>query len=299
MRSLVVSLSMLSIACSQAQQVADSMFIYRAAAPAYPTGTGPVVALDHAHHNFHRIDGRYMAFARVLEADGYAMRANEAPFTAESLSGTRILVIANALGNDGPWVLPTAPAFTKEEVAAVEKWVRQGGSLFLIADHMPFGGAAARLGRAFGFNWVNGYAMRDDGAAERFSRQQGTLAEHPITSGASKQEHVNNITVFTGSAFLPPPHATRITDLQEDYYILLPESAGQFSDTTAWIDGRYFTNAAALEHGKGRVVCFGEAAMFSAQRLGPDRVPMGMNQPGAEQNPQLLLNIIHWLDRRL
>lgn len=275
------------------------MFIYRAAAPAYPTGTGPVVALDHAHHNFHRIDGRYMAFARVLEADGYAMRANEAPFTAESLSGTRILVIANALGNDGPWVLPTAPAFTKEEVAAVEKWVRQGGSLFLIADHMPFGGAAARLGRAFGFNWVNGYAMRDDGAAERFSRQQGTLAEHPITSGASKQEHVNNITVFTGSAFLPPPHATRITDLQEDYYILLPESAGQFSDTTAWIDGRYFTNAAALEHGKGRVVCFGEAAMFSAQRLGPDRVPMGMNQPGAEQNPQLLLNIIHWLDRRL
>ena len=299
MRSLVVSFSMLSVACSQAQQVADSTFIYRAAAPAYPTGTGPVVALDRAHHNFHRIDGRYMAFAKVLEADGYTMKANEAPFTAQSLSGTRILVIANALGNDGPWVLPTAPAFTKEEVTAVDTWVRQGGSLFLIADHMPFGGAAARLGRAFGFNWVNGYAMRDDGGTERFSRRQGTLAEHPITSGTSKQERIDSIAVFTGSAFLPPLQATRITDLQDDYFILLPESAGQFSDTTAWIDGRYFANAAALEHGKGRVVCFGEAAMFSAQRQGPDRLPMGMNQPGAEQNPQLLLNIIHWLDRRL
>lgn len=240
-----------------------------------------------------------MAFAKVVEADGYTVKANEAPFTTESLSGTRILVIANALGNDGPWVLPTAPAFTKEEVAVVEKWVRDGGSLFLIADHMPFGGAAARLGRAFGFNWVDGYAMRDDGAPEHFSRQQGTLAEHPITSGTSLQERIDSIAVFTGSAFLPPPKATRITDLRDDYFILLPGSAGQFSDTTAWIDGRYFANAAALEHGKGRVVCFGEAAMFSAQRQGPDRLPMGMNQPGAEQNPQLLLNIIHWLDRRL
>lgn len=257
------------------------------------------MALDHAHHNFHRIDGRYMAFAKVLEADGYRMEPNETPFTAESLSGIRILVIANALGNDGPWVLPTAPAFTKEEVAEVEAWVRNGGSLFLIADHMPFGGAAARLGRAFGFNWVNGYAMRDDGTAERFSHRQGTLAEHPITNGTTDQERIDSIAFFTGSAFLPPPQATRITDLQEDYFILLPESAGQFSDTTAWVDGRYFANAAVLEHGKGRVVCFGEAAMFSAQRQGPDRAPMGMNQPGAEQNPQLLLNIIHWLDRRL
>ncbi|QQR87498.1 MAG: DUF4350 domain-containing protein [Flavobacteriales bacterium] len=299
MRCFTIISCLLFAIVVRSQQVADSAFIYRAATPAYALGAGPVVALDHAHHNFHRIDGRYMAFARVLEADGYTMKANEAPFTAEILSGMRILVIANALGNDGPWVLPTAPAFTKEEVVAVEKWVRGGGSLFLIADHMPFGGAAARLARAFGFNWVNGYAMRDDGAAERFSRDQGTLAEHPITSGASTQERVDRIAVFTGSAFLPPPQATRITDLQDDYFILLPESAGQFSDTTAWIDGRYFANAAALEHGKGRVVCFGEAAMFSAQRQGPDRLPMGMNQSGAEQNPQLLLNIMHWLDRRL
>jgi hypothetical protein len=54
-----------------------------------------------------------------------------------------------------------------------------------------------------------------------------------------------------------------------------------------------------LQHGAGRVVVFGEAAMFSAQLAGPEKIPMGMNQESATQNPQLLLNIIHWLDGKL
>jgi hypothetical protein len=36
--------------------------------------------------------------------------------------------------------------------------------------------------------------------------------------------------------------------------------------------------------------------MFSAQ-VQRDSVRMGMNAPDARQNPQLLLNIIHWLDK--
>lgn len=284
---------------SAAQQVPDSTFNYRTHTPAYPAGSGPVVMLDEAHHNFHRIDGRYMAFARTLTNDGYVMKPGTAPFTADHLKQARILVIANALGNDGPWVLPTTHAFTNEEAAAVETWVRDGGSLFMIADHMPFGGAARRLGRVFGFNWINGYAMRDDGEPERFSRTRGNLTENAITNGRSAGERIDSIMAFTGSAFIAPPEATPITELDGDYSILLPEQAGNFSDTTAWIEGRYFINGAMLEHGQGRVVCFGEAAMFSAQRQGPELRPMGMNQPGAEQNPQLLLNIIHWLDRML
>jgi hypothetical protein len=45
------------------------------------------------------------------------------------------------------------------------------------------------------------------------------------------------------------------------------------------------------------VAIFGEAAMFSAQLTGPKGKPMGMNAPGAEQNHQLLLNVMHWLSR--
>jgi len=47
--------------------------------------------------------------------------------------------------------------------------------------------------------------------------------------------------------------------------------------------------------GKGRVAVFGEAAMFSAQLAGPNKAPMGMNAPIAAQNPQFLLNVMHWL----
>ena len=35
--------------------------------------------------------------------------------------------------------------------------------------------------------------------------------------------------------------------------------------------------------------------MFSAQVSGNPRRPMGMNAPVAAQNPQFLLNVLHWL----
>jgi hypothetical protein len=35
--------------------------------------------------------------------------------------------------------------------------------------------------------------------------------------------------------------------------------------------------------------------MFTAQVAGPDRFPIGMNAPMAEQNHRLVLNLMHWL----
>jgi hypothetical protein len=48
--------------------------------------------------------------------------------------------------------------------------------------------------------------------------------------------------------------------------------------------------------GNGRVVIVAEAAMFSAQLAGEQKFKMGMNEPVAKHNAQLLLNIIHYLD---
>lgn len=56
------------------------------------------------------------------------------------------------------WSLPTPSAFTKEEIAALKNWVERGGSLLLIADHMPFPGAAGDLAKAFEVEFSNGYA---------------------------------------------------------------------------------------------------------------------------------------------
>jgi hypothetical protein len=49
-----------------------------------------------------------------------------------------------------------------------------------------------------------------------------------------------------------------------------------------------------MNYGKGRVVVFGEAAMFTAQLQGKSKV--GMNEKSASQNFQFLLNVMHWLD---
>jgi hypothetical protein len=52
---------------------------------------------------------------------------------------------------------------------------------------------------------------------------------------------------------------------------------------------------AVLPVGNGRVAAFSEAAMFTAQVTDLDRHAMGMNAPIAKQNPQFLLNVMHWL----
>ena len=56
-----------------------------------------------------------------------------------------------------------------------------------------------------------------------------------------------------------------------------------------------WAQGAVREVGQGRVAVFGEAAMLSAQVAGPNRVPAGMNAPGAEQNATLLRNLVRWL----
>jgi len=54
-----------------------------------------------------------------------------------------------------------------------------------------------------------------------------------------------------------------------------------------------------MYYGEGRIVVFGEAAMFSAKLAGPGKIKAGMNHEMAEENHQLLLNIVHWLDGKI
>ena len=295
-RIIILALLVFALFNLKAQQIPDLNFKYTIRKPAYPKGHGPVIVLDQAHFNFHTLDGRYHAFGKVLADDGYVVKPGIEKFTRQYLNKIKILAIANALGDTGEWKLPQALAFSNDEVKEVEKWVNEGGNLFLIADHMPCAGAAANLATAFGFNFINGFAMKKALGREMFSRTRKNLTDNPITRGNNSEERIDSIEMFTGSAFIAPSTATIITTLSSDYIIELPSVAWEFSGTTAKISGMHFVNGAMLQYGKGRIVIFGEAAMFSAQLQGPYKLQMGMNMPTAKQNPQLLLNIIHWLD---
>jgi hypothetical protein len=281
------------------QQIADSSFQYANKSPAYKNRQGPIITLDEAHFNYHTLSGRYYTFGRLLEQDGYNLSAGRSLFTPAYLSTIKILVIANALPDSSEWKLPTKSAFTAEEINDLHNWVKSGGSLFLIADHMPFPGAYSQLGLAFGFNFINSYALRKDKKPEIFSRNLKNLTSNKIPNGRNKSEQIDSIRIFAGSAFIPPAGATIISRLDDRYDILLPTNSQKVNDTTAVFSGLGLVNGAFMEYGRGRIVVFGEAASFSAQLQGEEKRTMGMNNPQARQNPQFLLNIIHWLDRKL
>lgn len=284
-----------------AQQAADADFRPAIARPAFAAGKGPTIALDEAHHNFHTTTGRYRPFAELLRRDGYVVIPAKETFSSASLKNARVLVIANALharngGATPDWSLPTPSAFTAEEIAALKTWVSGGGALFLIADHMPFPGAAQELLAAFGFTISNGFAQ-DSAASSRitFSRRNALLADHAIVRGRSSAENIDAVTSFTGSAFRCPPGATSLLNLPAGSTSREPAVAWKFDDNTPSTDVGGWSQGAVQKVAQGRIAIFGEAAMFSAQVSGAKKTPMGMNAPEAKQNAQFLLNLIHWL----
>jgi len=265
--------------------------------PTYPRDSGPVVLIDEAHNNFHTMEGRYKSFADLLARDGFVVRPNKFPFERDSLKSADILVISNALSeqNVKDWSLPTYSAFADNEISSIRDWVCEGGALLLIADHMPFPGAAGKLAAAFGVDWKNGYARPKKGGRVVFRRRDGSLIDHPITNGRNESERVHSVATFTGSAFQVDKDAEPLFIFGKGAVCYMVEAPGKVTKQTpiVLIDG--WLQGAVMRFGKGRAAFFGEAAMFSAQIAGLPGRPMGMNNPIASENPQFLLNLMHWL----
>lgn len=300
-----------SRARAQVQQLPDSSYKPTVADPAF-TKRHPRVLFDEAHHNFHRLDGRYQAFAALLRADGATLTPNRNPFRAESLQGQDLLVIANAAGDafDSDTASDSTvsrSAFTPEEIEAVHRWVSGGGALLLIADHAPFGSAAKALSERFGVGMSCGYTGDSLQAAESgsatniaFTRERGSLGSHPIMDGRSEKERIGKIVAFTGQSLSGPPGSTPMMILSEGAFDLPLEALREKNEAAlmahaAPAKGR--SMAVALPVGKGRVVIQGEAAMLSAQVIvkpGAEPHKFGMNQPGLD-NSQYALNVVRWL----
>ena len=285
----------------------DELFNPSVDCPAYAQGVGPRLLIDEAHRNLHRASGRYASFAAMAERDGYRVEPSTAGFSAAPPPEGAILVIANALG---------APkdedaAFSPAEVENLRSWVAAGGSLFLIADHAPFGSAARSLASALGVEMIDGHVRDAEHQADglpgpfflAFTRASGLLGQHPILNGRRPGEVVQNVVTFGGQALRPGPGAVVLLKLGPKAESL----ANPNQPDSAVRDVGGMAQAVALEIGKGRVVVVGEAGMFGAQvirgeaarRAGlPGELRFGMNHPGTDGR-QLLLNILHWLSRLL
>src|SRR5687768_8565697 len=277
-----------------AQQVPDRAFRPTVENPAYALGKGPVVCLDEAHANFHTLDDRFWAFGELVRRDGYVVRASRTKFDLPSLAECRILVISNAQPSTAEWdtyPYPTPPAFSSEEVEATHRWVRGGGNLLLIADHMPLAGAAADLAAIFGVAFTDGFAVDGFGAeSERdaafakptiFRMADQTLRPHAVVRGRNAKESVASVRTFTGQAFRVPATAEPVLVVPATFIALMPQKAWQFGPDTRRIPVGGWLQGVVMRVESGRAAFFGEAAMFSAQVTGAERRPMGMNAPGA------------------
>jgi hypothetical protein len=121
-----------------------------------------------------------------------------------------------------------------------------------------------------------------------FSRAQKLLADHAITQGRDPSEQIKRVITFGGQSLQGPEGSVALLRLGDEAIDILPAEGNRR------VPARGRAQGVALTYGKGRVVILGEASQLSAQRVGPQRRPMGMNAPGSD-NRQWALNIMHWL----
>ena len=304
MRAVLLSALVFAFAgVAAAQQEPDPQADLSVAHPAFRHNDpepAPRVAIDGGHNNFHTADGRYAPFAQLLRNNG--MRAVGATGTIDDdyLATVEVLVIVNplaAVNAPDHWELPTPSAFTPAEIQTIHGYVESGGSLLLIADHMPFAGAVHDLAASFGVEFENGFAFSSPPGPQRpdlFTRENGRLGDDPIFA------NVHQVRTFTGSAFRVNEEATGypvhpILRLDSTWRVYEPRVAWEFDASTPNVSGDGLLQGALIEYGSGRLAVFGEAAMFTAQVAGPQRNPMGLRAEGAEENKQFALDVVNWL----
>jgi hypothetical protein len=282
------------------QHLADAEFDASVAKPSYQK-SGPRVMFDEAHFNYHTMADRFKPFVDLLTNDGYRVVRNREPFTKKSLSTFKILVIVNPLGADIDDADAEKPALTTEEIALINEWVRDGGSLLLAVDVGPFANATATLAAQFGVE-MTGKLVKDAANAESqgrsdlivFSTENKLLLGHPITQGRSADETLKRVICFSGQALKGPESAAVLLKLTDTATEVVDEpSAGNGSVPKNSIAGR--SQGLAFKAGSGRVVVLADAEMLSAL-LGepPAKEPIGMNYPESN-NRQFTLNVLHWL----
>lgn len=287
-----------------AQQVIDSSFVNELESPAYAFNQGPLIFIDEYHNNDMSIDNRMFPFIKVLKQDGYQIKPLNQPITNSVLDNADILVIIGALhkSNVDNWKLPTPEALSDKEINELLKWINEGGSLLLVADHMPFPGAVKRLSSKLGVEWYNGFVIDSvNWGMSHFSRRDGTLNQHPLLNGRNSDENVNWVATYYGSGFKLKDSTVKGLFSFNDKNIVSYQTreAWKMDSDTPVISADRLFQAAVMKKGKGKVALIGEASLFSAQLVGKNKNPVGINFQNNNQNLQFVLNLFHWLSNAI
>ena len=255
------------------------------------------VAIDASHYNLHTANGGFRPLAKLLKNDGYdIVDFNKKIVTVSDLEGIDIFITANARPENRTHfnIQGSKNAYKEDEISVLKKWVSNGGSLLIIADHMPFAGAAENLIKAFDFNIINGFVgYKNQWPPNIFNVLNGTLQNNFFNSFMLK---VDSLATYTGSAFQIPKKAYNILKFNHLDTLIIPDTAWVFRAFNKKINLENFSQGSVLEFGKGKVSIFGEAAMFTAQILTEDNLKVGLNNENyGRGNILFVLNLFHYL----
>lgn len=301
---LILLVLMLSLSTSSfAQMLNDSSFNASIAKPKYKKQAGPHILIDAGHHNFIVEMGLIKPFVDLASNDGYKTTIDSGAFTPAYLAKYQLLLITPAM----PFKFGSKKdiadeiTFTNQELVALKEWVSNGGSLIVLSEHAPIDKSMTPLLNTFGIQSSVG-AVFDPVNCDttiklplyetilKFTNSNGLLnRSHPIITGAKKNEKVQNIETYTGSALTGPNYTTIFklgtTATIRKWNGILPTGGGD-------------SQCLAGSFGKGKIMAMGDCNGFTAMYVnsGGKRFNAGMQVEEYDWK-QFVLNTIHWLSK--
>ena len=272
----------------------------------------PVIVFAEGHNNFgDDRDSSNAEMEQFLAREGFELRQYMGEITREALQGVSILHTDNALApenqNEVDWTLPTPSAFTSEEIKVIYNWVHDGGSLLMIIEHMPFGGSYEDLAKAFNVETNNGFAVDkrllngyseetiDDAGWFVFSKDNGSLGDHPILTGRQPNERIAFLVTDVGSAFRLPNRAVSLMTFGSDAISLEPSVSWKFDSTTPRRSVSGWSQGGVMKVGKGRLAVLGDNFLI----IPPSQLKSEKEVVFGRHNPQFTVNVYRWLSGQL
>lgn len=214
----------------------------------------------------------YYSFYTYLNSF-YQVERNFETLSSELLSDYDVLILKT----------PTEP-FSTEEVESIADFVAGGGGLFLIGDHTNVFGMSSFLNPVAG---MFGLCFRYDSTYELNS---GTLSEYrrPALLPHPAVQHMPPFLFATSCTLEAPLSAEAVIvgyGLKSLYADYSQKNFFPAEPETPEMTFGLFLQAAAVRHGKGRVLAFTDSTVFSN---------FWMFMPG---KPELALGAVEWLNR--
>ncbi len=281
----------------------DDAFSPEITEPTYDHGTGPIILLDGAHHNFFIQWDFIKPFSDLAKADGYRVNVDSLSFTPDYLERFDIIMIVTTLPFDFTTKIEVTDesTFSQEEINNLYKWVNDSGSLLVFSEHAPFDQAINPLLNKFGITSSIGTTIDTSNYNKtigrtgwiEFSNENGLLnEEHPIITGRRASDRVNRLLTFGGSGLSG--------DGYDNLLILSKSSKNVMHPTGVGPIGKGNSQGLAGKVGNGRVVALGDSNGFTAMIFDKEdgsKQAAGMNLEEYDWK-QFVLNTLHWLSEK-